>query len=117
MATGLNTAALTIAAGAVQAQATHAQLYTAEPNSAGTSNASQAPRQALTWATATADMTLASDVEFTGGESSGPCTHIGLWTDASSGDFLGYFALSGDQAFNADGAYTVTAGTISGSSS
>ena len=117
MATGLNTAALTIAAGAVQAQATHAQLYTAEPNAGGTANASQAPRQALTWATATADMTLAANVEFTGGEASGDCTHIGLWTDDTDGDFLGYFALSGDQSFNADGEYTVTAGTISGSSS
>lgn len=117
MATGLNSAALTVAAGAVQTAATYAQLYTAEPNAAGTTNASQAARKAITWDTASATMTVASDIEFTGGEASGDCTHVGLWSDDTEGTFYGYFALTGDQAFNASGEYTITAGTITGTSS
>ena len=116
MAEGLNDTLLTIGAAAMQAAATHASLHTAEPNGSG-SNASSASRQAISWETAAAgDMILTTDENFTGGSASGACTHVGLWSASTSGTFYGYFALDGDQTFNASGEYTLTAMTISGSS-
>ena len=118
MAAGLNDTILNIGNAAMQAVATHAQLYTAEPNAAGTTNASAAARQALTWVTAAnGDMVVTADAAFTGGTASGACTHVGLWSASTSGTFYGYFTLTGDQTFNAAGEYTLTGITITGTAS
>jgi hypothetical protein len=53
---------------------------------------------------------------FTGTPGAG-ATHALLFSAATAGTFLGYEALTGDQAFNAAGAYNLTALTITGSSS
>jgi hypothetical protein len=60
----------------------------------------------------------ASDVpyEFEGDPGAG-ATHALFFSAASGGTFYGYDALSGDQTFNADGEYSLTALTITGSSS
>ena len=72
MPEGLNDTLLDIGSAAMQAVATHGQLYTAEPNAAGTTNASAAGRQALTWVTAAnGDMIITADAAFTGGAASG----------------------------------------------
>ena len=117
MPEGLNDTLLDIGSAAMQAVATHGQLYTAEPNAAGTTNASAAGRQALTWVTAAnGDMIITADAAFTGGAASGPCTYLGLWSAGSGGTFYGYFQLDGDTTFNAAGEYTLTGVTITGSS-
>lgn len=118
MPAGLNDDLLNIGATAMQNAATHAALYTAEPNAAGTTNVASSARQAITWITAAnGDMVVTADAAFTGGAASGACTHVGLWSALTNGTFYGYFALTGDQAFNAAGEYTLTGITVTGSSS
>lgn len=115
MPVGLNDTILNIGNAAQQAVATHAGLFTAEPNAAGTTNVASSARQAITWVTAAnGDMVFTVDLAFTGGAASGPCTHVGLWSASTSGTFYGYFALTGDQTFNAAGEYTVTGLTVTG---
>lgn len=119
MAVGLNDTALNVGNAAIQAVATHAGLFTAEPNAAGTTNVATSARQAITWVTAAnGDLVVTADAAFTGGAASGPCTHVGLWSQlATGGTFYGYFALTGDQTFNAAGEYTVTGITVAGTAS
>jgi len=118
MAVGLNDTILNIGNAAMQAVATHAGLFTAEPNATGTTNVAASGRQAITWVTAAnGDLVVTVDMAFTGGGASGACTHVGLWSASTSGTFYGYFALTGDQTFNAAGEYTVTAITITGTAS
>lgn len=52
---------------------------------------------------------------FTGTPSDG-ATHVLFFSASTGGTFYGFDALSGDQAFNAAGAYSLTALTITGSS-
>lgn len=53
--------------------------------------------------------------EFTGAPS-GAATHALFFSAETDGTFLGFDALSGDQAFNAEGDYELTSLTITGSS-
>lgn len=115
MAVGLNDTLLNIGNAAMQTAATHSGLFTAAPNAAGTTNVAASARQAITWVTAAnGDMVMTVDQAFTGGAANGACTHVGLWSASTSGTFYGYFALTGDQTFNAAGEYTVTDITITG---
>ena len=117
MAQGWNDTVLNAMAAAANTLATHASIHTAEPNASG-SNESAAARQPVDWATPTGgDSVLDSELAFTGGTPNGAATHIGFWDDDTAGNFLGYWALSGDQTFNAAGEYTVPSGTVAGSSS
>lgn len=115
MPVGLNDTLLDIGSAAMQSAATHAGLFTAAPNSTGTTNVSAAARQSLTWVTAAnGDMIVTVDAVFSGCAASGPITHLGLWSASTAGTFYGYFALTGDQTANAAGAYTVTDIVITG---
>lgn len=117
MPAGLNDTLLNIGSTAMQNAATRAKLYTAEPNAAGTTAQSAAADQPVTWVTAAnGDMVITADVPFTGGAASGPCTHIGLWNTGMT-TFYGYFALTGDTAFNSAGEYIFTGLTITGTAS
>lgn len=112
----LNDAILTIGAQAMCDAITHISVHTADPGATGI-NESAAARQAASWdVAANGDMTLTTDEAFTGGTASGPCTHIGYWSAITGGTYYGSHALTGDQTFNAAGEYTLTAITISGSS-
>jgi len=53
---------------------------------------------------------------YTGTPAAG-ATHALLFSASTAGTFYGYDALAGDQAFNANGEYDLTALTITGSSS
>lgn len=53
-------------------------------------------------------------LEFTG-TADGAATYLLLFDAASAGTFLGGVALAGDTAFNADGAFRITAFTVTGS--
>lgn len=117
MAAGLNDTLLNIGVTAMQNAATHALLYSAAPNAAGTTNQTTAALAAITWDTAAnGDMILTTDEVFTGGAASGACTHVGLWNSTQT-TFYGYFALTGDQTFSAAGEYTLTGITITGTAS
>jgi hypothetical protein len=117
MAAGLNDTALNVGNAAIQAAATHAKLYSAAPNAAGTTNQTTAGLVALTWVTAAnGDLIVTTDAAFTGGAASGACTQVGLWNSGQT-TFYGYFALTGDQTFNAAGEYTLTGITITGTAS
>lgn len=110
----LNDTILNIGAAAMQAAMTHLQIHTAEPNASGSNEATSA-RQAITWVTAAnGDMVATVDLAFTGGAASGPATHAGFWSAAAAGTFYGWYALTGDQTFNAAGEYTVTGISIPG---
>jgi hypothetical protein len=52
---------------------------------------------------------------FTGTPAAG-ATHALFFSASTGGTFYGYDAMTGDQAFNASGAYDITALTITGSS-
>ena len=116
MAAGLNTALLTVAVTAMQGAAKYMSLHSAAPDGSG-SNETAAARKLITWDTASQDMAFTDDLAFTGGAASGDCKYAGLWSASTGGTFYGYQALTGDQAFNAAGEYTVTAGTWTGSAS
>ncbi|AYD87371.1 hypothetical protein SEA_VALENTINIPUFF_76 [Microbacterium phage ValentiniPuff] len=103
----VNDAYLNIAAAAGKAAVTHLSIHTATPNASG-SNESTAPRKAAAFSTPSAgDYTLTGAILFEGGASGGPATHVGLWSALTGGTFLGYFALTGDQTFNAAGEYSL----------
>lgn len=110
----LNDALLNIGVNAMQAAATHIAIHTAAPDITG-SNQSTAARVACTWPTAaTGDFGALTNKAFTGGAASGPATHLGFWSASTAGTFYGWLPLTGDQTFNAAGAYTVTSVTIPG---
>lgn len=117
MPSGFNDTLLNSGSSTMQGLATHLQLYTAEPNAAGTTNVSSAARQPITWVTAAnGDMVATVDIPFTGGTPNGACTYGGFWSASTSGTFYGYAALTGDQTFNSAGEYTVTGITVTGTS-
>jgi hypothetical protein len=120
----LTDAAMILAANALRAGMTHAQIHSGDPGSAGTSNAISGPsRQAVTWAAATADgdFSLSSTVAFTGAPANNAVTWVSLWSAAGSGSpptggtFYARYALSGDATANAAGEYNVTQLTVNGS--
>lgn len=111
----LNTAAMTIAGGALATAITHLAIHTAAPDPTTGTNQSSAARVAVTWTNTGGDLT-ATNKAFTGGAASGPATYVGFWSASTAGTFYGSQALTGDQTFNAAGEYTVTSITIDGSS-
>lgn len=112
-----NDTLLNIGASAMIAAATHASIHTAAPDATG-SNQSAAGRQVIDWVSPPTggDMVLETALNFTGGAASGPATHLGFWSASTGGTYYGAYPLTGDQTFNAAGEYTVTAGTVNGSS-
>jgi hypothetical protein len=113
----LNDTILNIGNAASQTAMTHMQIHTAEPDGAG-SNEATSTRLAITWETAAnGDLIVTADLDFTGGASSGPATHIGFWSASTAGTFYGWLPLTGDQTFNAAGEYKVTGVTITGTAS
>lgn len=103
----LNSAALIVGANAVAAAYPYLSLHTtgAVTDSA---NESTAARVAASWSVdGDGDMT-STNKAFTGGASSGPVVRVGYWSLATGGTYGGGSLLTGDQAFNAAGEYTVT---------
>lgn len=112
----LNDTLLNIGVTAMQNAATHLSLHTATPNTSG-SNESTAARVAAGWGSAAnGDFATLTNKSFTGGAASGPCVAVGFWSASTAGTFYGYYALTGDQTFNAAGEYTISSLSIPGSS-
>lgn len=113
----LNTAALNVAANSLRSAITHLAIHTALPDATTGTNQSAAARQAVTWGAASNGDFSASNIAFTGGAASGPALYVGYWSASTGGTFYGFKALTGDQTFNAAGAYTISSITINGDSS
>lgn len=115
----LNNPAMVLAANALRTAMTHMQLHSADPGVAGTSNATSAARQPITWSAASADgdFGLSSAINFTGVAASGAATYVSLWSALTAGTWYGNFALTGDATANSAGEYTVTSLNLNGSAS
>lgn len=111
----INTSEIQVAAAAIDADIDHMTLHTAQPNSSG-SNRAASGVQTVNPTSASGVVSIASTA-FTGGAASGACTHVGFWNGDpdAAGTFRGWLALTGDQTFNAAGAYTVSSVTLTGS--
>lgn len=117
---GLNDAAMAVAAAAIKAAATHAQLHSAAAGAAGTANVCTGARKVIAWGSTTGagDFGFASVLNFTGGAAAGPVYSVTLWSQlAVGGTIYGEFVLVGDTAFTALGEYTVTTLNLDGSAS
>jgi hypothetical protein len=102
-----NDAASVIAANALDAAITHFSIHTTGAVTSS-ANESTAARVAGSFTVdADGDLTVSS-IAFTGGAASGPAIRVGYWSASSSGTYYGGCLLTGDQTFNAAGAYTVT---------
>jgi len=104
---GLSAAALAVGGAAIAADAKYLQLHSAAPGSDGTGSETGS-RTACTWESdASGNLSLSAAVAFTGLTASGAVTHVTAWSAESAGTCLGVWALTGDQAANAAGQYTV----------
>lgn len=104
-----NAAALTSAAAGIATAYPYLSLHTAGAVTASTSE-SAAARVAANWVNTNGVLSLpAGGKAFTGGAASGPAVRVGYWSAATAGTYGGGSLLTGDQAFNAAGNYTVTA--------
>ena len=108
-------AALNVGANAMAAAYPFLSLHT---SGAVTSSANEStpPRIAAGWTAAALGDISASNKAFTGGAANGPCIRVGYWSLATGGTYGGGSLLTGDQAFNSAGEYTVTSITENGSS-
>jgi len=83
-------------------------LHSGDPGTTGASYITAGGKQAATFGTATAggERLLSGDIAFTGMTANQSVTHFGVWLN--SGDvFKCGAALTGDQAANAAGEYTL----------
>lgn len=103
----LNDSALTVGATAIKNAITHLQLFSATPNSTGTTNAVGSRVASTGTVDADGDITWSS-IAFTGLTANQAVAGVGYWSASTGGTFYGYTALTGDAAANAAGAYTVT---------
>lgn len=110
----LNAAITNEAVEAMSAAALFVSLHSGEPNSEG-SNETDAGRQEINWGTPSEGSVSAASVSFTGGDPGGDVTHVGLWSEDSGGDFLGWAELSpgSDDSFNSAGNFVLTDLTLS----
>lgn len=88
-------------------------LHAADPGTTGANEVTGGTpaygRQAATFnAAANGERAMAAAEDFTG-PANGAVTHFGVWAGAT---FLGGGAITGDLAFNAEGAYRLTGATM-----
>jgi hypothetical protein len=112
----LSAAGLNVAANALAAVIDNAQLHSADPGAAGTTSPTTAAVMAVTFGSASnGDISLTGGpYHFTGGAANGAATWVSLWdgVPGSGGVFMGAYALTGDQTFNAAGEYDLDSGVI-----
>jgi hypothetical protein len=112
----LNTAALQIGASAMATALAYASIHSGNPGATG-ANESTAARQATGMTASGGNMALSGAKNFTGGAANGPALFVGFWSAATGGTFYGSQQLTGDQAFNSAGQYTLNSLTETGSAS
>jgi hypothetical protein len=93
-----------------------AQVFVAVGSGPNSGDQTSTARVALT-STVAGGVITATGVPYTfAGTALAAATNALFYSLATGGTFYGFKALSGDQAFNAAGAYTITALTVTGSS-
>lgn len=102
------------AADALAARLPYASTHTGDPSTNG-ANEGTADRVSVSW-TSDSDGDLTATINFTGGGASENADYIGFWSASTSGTWRGFYALTGDTAFNAAGELTVNV-TITGTTS
>lgn len=109
----LNTAGIN----AILDDGNEAVIWVAIGRGATSADQSSAQRRQLASSVASGVITATGvPYAFTGTPADG-ATHALLFSASTAGTFYGYDALSGDQAFNASGDYSLTSLTVTGSSS
>lgn len=97
-------------------QAAYASLHTADPGANGTSEvAGGAPayaRKSISWASPLSGAVSSSVGIVFDVPGSTTITHLGYWTAASGGTFLGSRALDVSQTFATQGTYTIAGGSL-----
>lgn len=111
----MNAAGLIAAADGFKTAYPYLSLHTTGAVSSST-NESTAARVAASWVNTNGTLSITSK-NFTGGAASGPVVRVGYWSASTGGTYGGGSLLTGDQAFNAAGQYTVTALTETPSAS
>ena len=116
---GLNSAAMTVASTALKAAMGCAQLHHDSAGLYGTANQTTAARRPVTWGTISGlgNLSLASAINFTGGEPESAVYSVTLWSDApTGGTCYGEFPItSGARTFSASGEFTVSSLDLDGS--
>jgi len=95
--------------------AVYAQLHTASPGAAGTSNvATETTRQAVTFGAAAASDAISNTaaVQWTNVSTSETYSHVSFWTALSAGTFLGSDDLPASKAVTAGDTFTIASGDI-----
>ena len=107
----LNAAGLQLGGSGIAAGIVAVALHSALPDASGSNQCASARLAASL--TSTNGVVSMTSKAFTGVAANGAVTYLGFWSQvAAGGTFLGYQALTGDQAANAAGQYTVSACTI-----
>ena len=98
------------------AQALYASLHTADPGTSGTSECTGGTpayaRKAITWAAPASGFVASSAALIFDVPGSTTITHLGYWSAATGGTFLGSRALDATQAYSTQGTYTVASGNL-----
>lgn len=111
----LTNAALEVMGDALAGAITHVSLHSADPGGTGANEVGT--RLATSWDLTDPDGDITDGpFAFTGLPASGAVTYVGFWSALTAGTFYGSYALTGDQAANAAGEYTVNTVTLNGSS-
>lgn len=83
------------------------QLHSGDPGAAGTDNVVATTYVAATFNAASGgERALSADIDFTGLSALQAITHVSVWKNVGT-VFHGSVAITGDQAANAAGAYTL----------
>lgn len=92
----------------------YVKLHTADPGSAGTSNAAtETTRQAVTFSAASAGaITNSADIAWTSVAATETYSHISFWSASSAGTFLGSDALNASKSLTAGEDFTIPAGSL-----
>ncbi|ORA25158.1 hypothetical protein [Mycobacterium aquaticum] len=119
MMSGFSDAAMTVGANAIRAAIGAAQLHTGNPGEGGAASKSSAAPVVPSWTVVTGpgNFSLAAPMAFTGATPNGPIKWLSFWSGTGpSAIWYGNWPLSGDQTADAEGNYTVTTFTLTGSS-
>lgn len=116
---GLTNAELQIIGDGLETRLVWMSLHNADPGTTGANEITGGgyARQAVTMTSdADGDLTLDATASFSG-PASEPVHSVGFWSANSAGTFRAGFPRTGDATFSTGGAYNVTSGTITGTSS
>lgn len=114
---GLVTAGKNALLAGLTAQAGFVSLHTADPSTAGTSEVSGGTpayaRKAVAWASPSGGAVVSSAGVVFDVPGQTTITHLGYWTAATAGTFLGSRPLDASQQFATQGTYTIASGNLS----